>query len=87
MDEQHVKNVAGTICEFLKKTDIKGIEVPTYLEVWNFLQAMGIGELQVLEYPRLKELEEREEEWKEFEKIRAKAAEVLSDADPEKVGE
>lgn len=45
--DQHMKNLAGTTCEFLKKTDLKGTEVSAYSEVWNFLNAIFAGELMI----------------------------------------
>ena len=68
MDEQYVRNVAGTVCEFLKKTPLIGEQNPAYTEVWNFLNALGSGELSVIETPALKRLEEHNSRYAVYEK-------------------
>ncbi len=72
MDTQYVRNIQGILCKFLENTDLKGREVPAYSEVWNFSQALGVGEFSVIETPTLKELQEQAVELVAFRKAAAR---------------
>lgn len=95
MDKEYVRNIAATVCKFLEETPLVGKGVPVYSEVWNFLQALGVGEISVIATPTLTELQGQELELARFRKAAARwksiqaryeqvIAEEVPDADAKK---
>lgn len=53
------------LLEFLSRTDLKGREVPAYVEASNILQAIGSGELIVMQPKKLTEAQEWQPKFQE----------------------